>query len=155
MKKRLLYAVVCSSSCFSLYAQEVISSQGDSYSNPNGSIEFTIGEPVVFTGTDGSNDVTQGFHQTNWNFLGIEDHNSSVQAFIFPNPTNEFLCVKTEGLKAGHYKMMDASGRIVLTGELTSAETNIDVRELRSGNYNLLLLTEDEPVKTIKLIKHQ
>ena len=44
-------------------AQEVVSSQGDSYSN--GSIDFTLGEVIIATGTDGTNDLTQGFHQTN------------------------------------------------------------------------------------------
>ena len=65
-------------------AQEVVSTQGDSYSNASGSIDFTIGEVVIKTGTDGTNDITQGFHQTNWNFLGVEDHAPSYEATIFP-----------------------------------------------------------------------
>lgn len=155
MKKRLFCAAIFYSSCLTLNAQEVISSQGDSYSNANGSVDFTIGETVIFSGTDGNHDITQGFHQTNWDFLGLEDHNPSVQVSVFPNPTEEFINVRTEGLEAGHYKMMDAAGRIVLTGELSHDETNLDVRKLDSGNYNLLLLSNGEPVKTIKLIKNQ
>ena len=42
-------------------AQEVVSTQGDSYSNGIGSIDFTLGEVVIATGTDGTNDLTQGF----------------------------------------------------------------------------------------------
>ena len=49
-------------------AQEVVSTQGDSYSNSNAGIDFTIGEVIINTGTDGSHDLTQGFHHTNWNF---------------------------------------------------------------------------------------
>jgi hypothetical protein len=49
----------------SVTAQEVVSTQGDSYSNSSGSIDFTIGEVIINTGTDGTNDLTQGFHQTN------------------------------------------------------------------------------------------
>ena len=55
----------------SVSAQEVVATQGDSYSNASGNIDFTIGEVVINTGTDGTNDLTQGFHQTNWNFLGV------------------------------------------------------------------------------------
>jgi hypothetical protein len=55
----------------SVSAQEVVATQGDSYSNANGNIDFTIGEVIIATGTDGTNDITQGFHQTNWNFLGV------------------------------------------------------------------------------------
>ena len=49
-------------------AQEVVATQGGSYSNTSASIDFTIGEVIIATETDGTNDITQGFHQTNWNF---------------------------------------------------------------------------------------
>jgi len=74
----------------SVTAQEVVSTQGDSYSNASGNIDFTIGEVVINTGTDGTNDLTQGFHQTNWYFVGLEGHSPSYEATIFPNPTSGF-----------------------------------------------------------------
>ena len=79
-------------------AQEVVSTQGDSYSNASGSIDFTIGEVVINTGTDGTNDLTQGFHQTNWNFLGVEDFAPSYEAIIYPNPTSDVLNIITSTL---------------------------------------------------------
>ena len=36
-------------------AQEVVSTQGDSYSNASANIDFTIGEVIIDTGTDGTN----------------------------------------------------------------------------------------------------
>ena len=54
----------------SAIAQEVVVTQGDSYSNASANIDFSIGEVIINTGTDGTNDLTQGFHQTNWNFVG-------------------------------------------------------------------------------------
>lgn len=56
---------------FSLTAQEVISTQGDSYTNSNGTIDFTIGETVINTFTNGNTTLTQGFHQPN-NFTPID-----------------------------------------------------------------------------------
>ncbi|MDB4769189.1 hypothetical protein OAG16_03825 [Saprospiraceae bacterium] len=38
-------------------AQEVVSSQGDSYSNGSGSIDFTLGEVVIATGTNGTKNL--------------------------------------------------------------------------------------------------
>lgn len=52
---------------FSLTAQEVVSAQGDTYTNSSGSIDFTIGEVVINTVTDGTTKLTQGFHQPNNN----------------------------------------------------------------------------------------
>ena len=46
----------------SVSAQEVVATQGDSYSNASANIDFTIGEVIIDTGTDGTNDLTQGFH---------------------------------------------------------------------------------------------
>ena len=88
--KRTTFVLFSLFATISVTAQEVVSTQGDSYSNASGNIDFTIGEVVINTGTDGSNDLTQGFHQTNWNFLGVEDHSPSYEATIFPNPTSGF-----------------------------------------------------------------
>jgi hypothetical protein len=79
----------------SVSAQEVVYIPGDSYSNTRGSVDFTIGEVAINTGTDGTNDLTQGFHQTNWNFLGVEDHVPNYEAIIFPNPTEDLLNIRT------------------------------------------------------------
>ena len=65
-------------------AQEVVSTQGDSYSNASSSIDFTIGEVIIDTGTDGTNDLTQGFHQSNWSLVGVVDHDLSYEAIVFP-----------------------------------------------------------------------
>jgi len=82
--------------CLLVQGQEVISSQGDSYTNGNGNIDFTIGEVVIATASDGNNDMTQGFHQTNWNFLGLEDFAPLVEVSIFPNPTENMLNIRAK-----------------------------------------------------------
>lgn len=47
----------------SSYSQEVISTAGEHYENSNGSISWTIGEPVIETLESTNNYLTQGFHQ--------------------------------------------------------------------------------------------
>ncbi len=47
----------------SSYSQEVISTTGEHYENSNGSISWTIGEPVIETLGSNNNYLTQGFHQ--------------------------------------------------------------------------------------------
>lgn len=136
-------------------AQEVISSQGDYYSNANGSISFTIGETVIVTATDGSNDLTQGFHQTNWNFAGIEDHDPSFEATIYPNPTEEVLNIKAPLFENIQYTLYDAKGRIVSTNILSSEVTAVNVAHLAPGQYSVALYgTSKNLIKTFKLIKH-
>ena len=139
----------------SVTAQEVVSTQGESYSNASGSIDFTIGELIIDTGTDGTNDITQGFHQTNWNFLGVEDHSPSYEATIFPNPTSEVLNIKTSTFENVTYTLYDAQGKLVLQDILSAEQTPIQVGQLAPGSYSLTLNNQTQNLKIFKLIKQQ
>ena len=148
---------------FSVSAQEVVSTQGDSYSNASGSIDFTLGEVVIVTGTDGNNDLTQGFHQTNWNFLGVEDFAPDYEASIFPNPTSDVLNIRTSSFENVTYTLYDAQGKLVMQNILSAEQTPIQVSELAPGAYSLELIFEEGSKgslsspkrKTFKLIKQQ
>ena len=152
---------MCFFSLFSaatVYAQEVVSTQGESYSNSSASIDFTIGEVIINTGTDGSHDLTQGFHQTNWNFLGVEDFAPDYEASIFPNPTSDVLNIKTSSFENVTYTLYDAQGKLVLQNILAAEVTPIQVSHLAPGSYSLQLTFEEgkksaSKSKTFKLIK--
>ena len=136
-------------------AQEVVSTQGDSYSNASGSIDFTIGEVIINTGTDGTNDITQGFHQTNWNFVGLVDHAPNYEATIFPNPTEDVLNIRISTFENVTYTLYDAQGKLVIQDILSGEQTPIQVSQLAPGSYSLTLNNETQNLKTFKLIKHQ
>ncbi|MFT6137821.1 MAG: hypothetical protein ACJAUJ_000907 [Salibacteraceae bacterium] len=135
-------------------AQEVVCTQGDSYSNASGSIDFTLGEVIIATGTDGTNDITQGFHQTNWNFLGVDDFAPDYEAIIFPNPTEDVLNIRTSTFENVTYTLYDAQGKLVMQDKLSAEQTPIQVSQLAPGNYSLTLTNETQNLKTFKLIKH-
>ena len=134
-------------------AQEVISTQGESYSNTSANIDFTIGEVIIDTGTDGSHDLTQGFHQTNWNFLGVEDHAPNYEAVIFPNPTQDVLNIKTSVFENVTYTLYDAQGKLVMQDILSAEQTPIQVSQLAPGSYSLTLKNETQNLKTFKRVK--
>ena len=134
-------------------AQEVVSSQGETYSNANGSIDFTVGEVIINTGSNGTNDLTQGFHQTNWNFLGVEDFAPDYQATIFPNPTQDVLNIKTSVFENVTYTMYDAQGKLVIHNILTAEQTPIQVSQLAPGAYSLELIFENSNDGTLSLTK--
>jgi hypothetical protein len=150
--KLLLFSLLAT---ITVSAQEVVSTQGDSYSNGNGSIDFTVGEVIIDTGTDGTNDLTQGFHQTNWRFLGVEDFAPEFEASIFPNPTQDILNIKTSKFENVQYKLYDANGKLVLEDKLSSEQTSIQVSQLAPGNYSLALIDDSKNLKIFKLVKTQ
>jgi len=153
LKNTLLFFSLLTSVCVS--AQEVVVTQGDSYTNSSGSIDFTIGEVVINTGTDGSNDLTQGFHQTNWNFVGVEDHSPNYEATIFPNPTSDVLNIRTSTFENVTYTLYDALGKLVIQDKLSSVQTPIQVNQLAPGAYSLTLNNDTQNLKTFQLIKQQ
>ena len=154
MKKVLLTSIVSVAiTTFTLTAQEVISTQGDSYSNSSGSIDFTIGEVIISTGTDGTNDITQGFHQTNWNFVDVITHEPSYEASIYPNPTEELLYIRTSNFENVRYALYDAQGRLVDQGALLDIVTPIRVHRLAPGAYSITLNNHEQKLKTFMLIR--
>ena len=134
-------------------AQEAISTQGDSYSNESGRVDFTIGEVVINTLTDGVNDITQGFHQTNWNFVGLDDHNPSFEVTIFPNPTEDILNIRTSTFEDVTYSIYDALGRLILQDKLSAELSTVSASKLASGCYSVVLYKKGKKLKTFKLVK--
>ncbi|WP_370087323.1 T9SS type A sorting domain-containing protein [Ekhidna sp.] len=133
-------------------AQEVISSQGDSYSQVNGSIDFTIGEVVTNTLTGDNGYLTQGFHQSTLTIsevLGYQEHEIS----IFPNPSMNVLYINSSEFKDVDYTLYDSKGKIVLQSRLSESQTQIQVHELGAGVYSLILRSESSILKSFKIIK--
>ena len=140
------------------FGQEVISSQGDSYTDASGSnsIDFTIGEVVIETVGDGDNDLTQGFHQTNWNFVGMDDFDPSFEVKVYPNPTEHYLIITSSNYANKIYELYDAHGKIISAGHLLDEITTIDTRALLPASYSIRIKNADHlELKTIKLIKIQ
>lgn len=135
-------------------AQEVIATQGVSYSNASASIDFTIGEVVIATGTDGVYDITQGFHQTSWMLVGLEDLAPDFEAIVFPNPTDDVLHIKVSTFQNVTLSMYDVSGQLVLQHDLTSEQTSIQTGQLASGSYLLTLSNATYCLKRLKVIKN-
>ncbi len=154
MKKRTLTVFVVLASIASVNAQEVVSTQGDSYSSATAQIDFTIGEVVIDTGTDGTNVLTQGFQQTNWSFLSLEDLFPDFSATVYPNPVEDALIVKASSFDGVQYQMIDATGRIVLEGALEAEQTALAVSTFAPGNYTINVLRNAQTLKSFKLIKH-
>jgi len=152
--KKITFVLFSLFATLSVSAQEVVATQGDSYTNASGNIDFTIGEVIIDTGTDGTNDLTQGFHQTNWNFLGVDNHEQNFEATVYPNPMGTELYIQTENFEFMSYVLYDATGRIVAENKLNALQTGIDVSTLAPSSYSLVLINENqENVKTFKLVK--
>nr|WP_314497467.1 T9SS type A sorting domain-containing protein [uncultured Chryseobacterium sp.] len=113
---------------------------GDSFSN-TADIYFDYNAPVI----------TNTYTTTVQNTLGTTElSNDKINIYIYPNPVNDMLYVKTKVIitKAEIY---DTTGRIILSTGLKN--NSADVSNLSEGNYIVKFFTQDKTV-TQKFIKN-
>ena len=122
----------------------VVSSSGDSYSNGNVIMDYTLGEIVVETHTNSTTILTQGFHQ------GILKVNTSVENIdiktkVYPNPTTSFLIVELEKNVNADILVYDINGRLVIKDRLNDEQQKqLDFGFLKQGNYLLHINIADK-----------
>lgn len=155
MIKRILVGILLPLSCLGQSTeQNVISSSGNQYNNGAVQLSYTIGEPVIETVSNSSNALTQGFHQTSWNFLGVENLNADLFVTVYPNPVGDALTVKTEQYDNLSYQLFDENGRMIVEGKLLNNETLLNTSNLIPATYSLKILNNQlEMVKLFKLLK--
>lgn len=155
MKKKTLLVGLFVSSISVLNAQEVISTQGDSYGNGTNTLDFTIGEQVIETASNGTNDVTQGFHQTNLIITNIEDLGINFSVNIYPNPTSDALNLSIEKYENLSFQIYDMEGKLLKKSNLISPLTNVNLSDYPKGTYLFTLTQSDKKkIKTYKIIKN-
>jgi hypothetical protein len=156
MKRILLLGVVISS--VAAYSQtaspEVISTAGNHFDNGTIQVSWTMGETITETETNGTTQLTQGFHQTNLSAVSVMDIDASISFDVFPNPVINTLTVKVEDEAIGYVLTLIApDGRIAFTEKIETKSQTIDFTEYATGTYFLNLSNDGELIKTFKIQK--
>ena len=129
---------------------ELISSSGAYDEDAGGSVSWSVGEVVIETYEGGSNDVTQGFHQSDIYIVSVENH-IEMEISIYPNPTSDYINISaTEKLRIN---IFDASGKLVEIVDMLGNEDQIDISHLSRGAYTFMFQSNGQLVKTVKIIK--
>jgi hypothetical protein len=135
---------------------QVVSSSGGSGQNAQGSLAWTIGEPVTATVSDGTSTLTQGFQQpTLLIATALNEKNEAIGILVYPNPTADFVTLKIDQTTESQYnfKIFDTTGKLVNEGKATSTNPNISFSGLASGQYTLSLLSPNSKTQNISIIK--
>ncbi len=157
--KRFSYTFLLIVSSFVSYSQSisrhVIASQGDWNSNSNGSLSWTIGEISVETYSNIPNVLTQGFQQPDsLMFTSVNELDKDFFFSISPNPTKDFVFVKTSSIKEFKLKVVDVAGKIIFTKKNCIGYEKIDLSQFPSGVYLLSILNNSETIDSkVKCIK--
>ncbi len=139
-----------------IYSQQIISSSGGNGQNISGTISYTLGELTIATQSDGSNTLTQGFHQTSIIITAINDQTTpGISILAYPNPTCDFVTIKFESDDTGCLEciLFDLSGSMLLREKQIFNEKKISFEKYNPGIYFMKIISEGKVIQTFKIIK--
>ena len=157
IKKLLFFLILTNFIFFGINAQEIISTCGDYEETISGSISWTIGEPVIETFSNETNILTQGFQQSKLTVTNItENQFNGIEINAFPNPTNDFILVKTKTNNKTNMDicLFDLKGNLIFKQKMINKEQNIKMNNYNSGTYILKITENNKEIKTFQIIKY-
>lgn len=139
----------------------VISSIGDFSSCAQGSISWTIGEPISGSYSNTTNSISTGMQQNDLPISSLVNEITGKGTIVsYPNPVTSELRMNFLGMEKGtyHLQLINMSGQIIYQQNETIADMQYDVllpfKELPAGNYLLHISNTKEMFNTIKIRKN-
>lgn len=152
------FLLVFISVCFISPAQNVVNSNGQTISGGGYTVDYSLGEVITQTISNGTNIATQGFLQPFVHTTVVKENDEKLTLVVFPNPTAQKLNVRFSGKEnvKVRFVLNDIAGKTVLAQDVTSNENSVDVSSLAAGQYILSLTNSlNGKTNTYKIIKEQ
>jgi len=116
-----------------------------SYTGPDFTLCWSIGEGVIETFSENNVILTQGFHQPSLKVTLVEESNyPDIQLSVFPNPVIDFLTIDLNSEKNIKcvLELYEISGKLVLRKSLEGKKwtETLDMRNYSSNLYMLRVL---------------
>ena len=151
----IIITLICS---VGLQAQETVPATGGDATGAGGSSSYTVGQVVYTTNTGTNGSVAQGVqqHYEISIVIGIEQLDAIVEMSVFPNPTTYNLNLKivSEKLENLSYQIYNLQTKLIESKKVTSNNTSIDMGYLPKATYFLTLMSNNQTVKTFRIIKN-
>jgi hypothetical protein len=138
------------------FSQQVVAASGNTFERSNGSISFTLGEPVTGTINQDNTTITQGFHQP---ILKVESGTDKIpegiSCTVYPNPTSNFvrLELNSQDLTSMEYLLFSSEGKMLNKMSIESSSTEISFSDLNPAVYILIIKKDEKEIATYKIIK--
>jgi hypothetical protein len=93
------------------------------------------------------------YNQVGTPITAMVPEQEEAEFILFPNPTNTYVTISLENIDGGEiiYQIIDATGRMKNSGEITENHTKIDTQALANGLYFVRIHTAKK-VQTKKFI---
>lgn len=138
-------------------AQQSANTSGKNVSQNNTSVSYSIGEVYYNTTTTSSSVITQGIQQPYEIYLisGVGNEKDVQLITAFPNPTSSTIKIVTQDIKIDglNYKLYDLLGKEILSGDIRSNQTELDLNNLMPEVYFIKVFRYNSTIKYFKIIK--
>lgn len=161
MKKTILLLMLAVTGCIFVNAQSispsVVSSGGGNFQGSSSTLDWTVGETITETAVGGSSILTQGYHQSSYTIVSIPDtEHSDIQVSVFPNPTDDFITIKTDGEALYSVCLVDNTGKLVYQESEMKNSVRIDLRAYATSNLILTVNKKNsKEFKSFRIIKRK
>ena len=137
--------------------QQVIAPSGGSAAMPGLRVEWTLGEPVSGTVSNGKNILTQGMHQTRLTVTGMNEIKVMWPKIrVYPNPAESLLKIEIRNANEVHlsFRLTNITGQELLSGALTREPGEIDMQTYVTGTYILTIYDKSgNQMRSWKVVK--
>lgn len=163
MKKKILSLCCCflGLGTITLFAQRGNVTAGGNASGTGGTVSYSIGQIFYSSPSGTSHKIVQGMQQPYEISVvnAIEETKESaivLSASVFPNPAIENLTLKIENsnLKKLSFELYSAQGKLLLSKQIDTDQTQIEVAQLASADYILKVYEGTKEIKTFKITKY-
>ncbi|MES2397542.1 MAG: T9SS type A sorting domain-containing protein [Bacteroidota bacterium] len=157
--KRILFSLILFCAIHYSIAQslspQVISSSGTSFANGSNQLDWTLGELSTSSLTNGSNSLSQGFHQDNLNVTSIDNFDDTYGLNIFPNPAIDLLNIQFEKANENNLiELYSIDGKLLLIQESNYATLcQIDMNKYDIGTYLMKIHNKNTKGKSYRIVK--
>ncbi len=130
---------------------EVIASAGEHYDNGTVQLSWTLGEVMIDTYDNGTNILTQGFHQTELTVTSIEETLADIRLNLYPNPTSEYLNIELGNNEEDiNLQVYDMSGKLIHKDVINAYDTKyvLPMQSVASGQYLVQMQSENGKLNT-------
>ncbi|MCK4679348.1 MAG: T9SS type A sorting domain-containing protein [Bacteroidales bacterium] len=139
---------------------EIIATAGDYFVGSNASLSWTIGEPIIETVSSDGIILTQGFQQSYYTILAVQDNDTDTyDVHIYPVPARDFINIDiTSSVSPANLnlELFDVMGMRVYQNfiESTTFHEKIQLSHYQTNMFFLKITnTANQQVKTFKILK--
>ena len=150
---RLIFTGLLIAGVFISNAQDLISTGGDFFQMPSGSISFTIGEPIIETVGNENHNLTQGFQQSTRPFISDYNELDDIEIDVYPNPTTDIVKIELSERRQLDYQLYDLHGVMLQQDKISEINTTISLGKYYPSVYILKLIDNNMGSRTFQIVK--